>query len=93
MAKPLPMCAINVLLVLLLGDPASAKYAVHVPQVADADIELKNYEWFVRNDNARDGTRGMGLAPISLQDTAIPLLSRRPTAVPVAAAGPVQRRR
>jgi CRISPR-associated protein (TIGR03986 family) len=62
----------------LLGDPASIRYPVHTPQVADAtqprEMEQETYRWFVANEGPEG--RHQFLQPINRNTQELPSLER-----------------
>jgi CRISPR-associated protein (TIGR03986 family) len=65
----------------LLGDPRFVQAPVHAPQLADRDLEVKTFEWFVRNESPKDDQTPLSarqyLIPLSAETTALPPLYRR----------------
>ncbi|MGZ8181585.1 MAG: TIGR03986 family type III CRISPR-associated RAMP protein [Methylobacter sp.] len=58
----------------LLGNPGNVNAPVHYPQLSNRPIEEKIFQWFVANDNRRDGNQQLG--SIDENTTQLPPLNR-----------------
>jgi CRISPR/Cas system CSM-associated protein Csm3 (group 7 of RAMP superfamily) len=62
--------------IMLTGLPSAVTKPVHTPQLAGQNIEGKNYEWFVNNDEAKLDPKPQYLEAINQNSTHLPTLSR-----------------